>query len=417
MNICQVMLSDGWGGAEAWVHELIKCLLIRGENVSLIVNQDIINRYTDLTGVTLLNAGPLYPPASVIPHLKTGEIKNSLLRNALSLFYLYTDEPARYRHYGRMREPIRRFLADEGAQVIHSHSPQASILIAQLSGLEIPVIAAEHGEHVLRGMAYIHPLARPLIIWRGKKFARALSEADRVTVSGRFMANELTRWRLPLKNEPVVIPTGIDIAGLKHSGELPFFKLEGGFNILFPGGPKWTKGGDLLVAALAGVKPKMPDFHLYIALEVPPGHLLRKMVRKLGLAENVTFTGFLPPPEYRRLLKSVDLFVLPSRIEAFATTIFEAMAVGKPIVAANTGGFPDQLENGRNGLLTALDPAEIGQAILRLYMDDGLRRQMSENNLADITRFDSLRVIDLYISFYRDMMNEKRRECVSLSAG
>ena len=399
-----MLISNGWGGAEARVYALIRCLRDKGENVSLITNEEMVKHYTDLENISLCNIGALFPPKSVIPHIRAERIKMGLVRRGLLLFYYYLDELLCYRHYKRIRKKVLQFLSLNQVQVIHSHLSLSSILVSSLGELKIPTVASNHGEHELRGLVPVHPLERPLVNWRARRFSRALGKADKVTVMSDFMLNALEDWGIPLAGKPVVMPVGINVSEIQGSSRSTL-ELKGKFNLLFPGGWKWTKGGDLLMAALPKVKQEIADIHLYIALDVPWDRLLRKMASELNLEGNVTFTGFLAVPEYRRLLNSVDLFVLPSRLEAFALSILEAMALGKPIIAANAGGIPEAIQSGRNGILVELDPDEIAQAILYLYRNESLRSEMRENNLKDIARFDLSSVVERYIKFYGEVLN------------
>ena len=53
MNICQAIISVGWGGAEAWVYTILKNLRDKGESVSLITNQEMVKYYEDLDDVPI----------------------------------------------------------------------------------------------------------------------------------------------------------------------------------------------------------------------------------------------------------------------------------------------------------------------------------------------------------------------------
>ena len=390
---------------------MVRCLRDKGENVSLITNEEMVKYYTDLDNVSLCNIGALFPAKSIIPHIRAERIKMGLLRRGLLLFYYYLDELIRYRYLKRVRKKVMQFLSLNQVQIIHSQSPPATILVANLGELKMPTVATNHGAHELRGVVPVHPLERPLTKWYAKRFGRALSKAPRVTVVRNLMLKALEDWDIPLAEKPVVVPIGINISEIQGSSRSTL-ELKGKFNLLFPGGWKWTKGGDLLMAALAKVKNEIPGIHLYIALDVPQDHMLRKMVSELNLEQNVTFTGFLAVPEYRRLLNSVDLFVMPSRLEAFGLSLLEAMALGKPIIASNTGAFPEVIENGRNGILVELDPDQIAQAILHLYKNESLRKEISQNNLKDIARFDLGSVVERYIKFYREVLNVGQSESV-----
>ena len=241
MNICQVVIDDGWGGVEAWVHELARCLRDKGENVSIILNQELVRYFADLENITLFNIGHSYPPKSIVPHITAERIRNYFLRRALLLLYLYLDEPLRYWHYCRVRKEVAQFFSDNHIEIIHCHSPAASILVSKLTEVRIPTVVANHGEHALRGTLLPHPLAKTPIKWRATRFAEALGKADKVQVSGNFMFKAMEDWGIPLAGKPVVIPTGINIAEIKNASPVSSFKLRGNFNLLFPGGPKQTK--------------------------------------------------------------------------------------------------------------------------------------------------------------------------------
>ena len=65
------------------------------------------------------------------------------------------------------------------------------------------------------------------------------------------------------------------------------------------------------------------------------------------------------------------------------------------------------IKNGRNGMLVELNPDEIAKAILCLYHDEELRKQISENNLQDIAKFDWDHVAKQYIEVYKELSRER----------
>jgi glycosyltransferase involved in cell wall biosynthesis len=213
------------------------------------------------------------------------------------------------------------------------------------------------------------------------------------------MSETIDNWGEALRARSVVVHNGVDASEVRSSAGLDWTP-KGEFSLLFPGGTKWLKGGDLVIEALAEVRQEVPGIHLYVALKVPSGHALRKAVSALGLEDNVTFVGHLSTQEYRSLLRPVDLLIMPSRQEAFGVVFLEAMALGKPIAATRTGGIPEVVEDGRNGILVEPEAGEIAQAILRLYRDEDLRRRLSQNNLRDVARYDWSVIADKYVEVY-----------------
>jgi len=407
MNICQICISDGWGGAETVVYELARHLRDKGENVSIILNHEIEKFYSDLENVKLFDIGCLYPPDSKIPHVIKNNQKRDFLTQFLRLVYYYLDEWLLYRHYKSIKDDLMKFLLENQIDIVHSHIFNAAILVSVLNRLESPKIITVHGEAWFRGATPVHPLVRPLVKWEARKYKQALAKMDRVIGVSDFIIDAWEEQGVKFKNKPTVIYNGINIADNNNISSLKV-DLKGKFNLLFPGGARWAKGGDLLIAALAEVKPEIPDFHLYIAGNVPRGSLLRKMVNDLGLESNVTFSGFLIKGEYQKLLNSVDIFTLPSRSEGFPVAILEAMALGKPVIASSRGGISEMVQDGRNGVLVEPSSGQIANAILYLLGNADIRREISRNNLQDVARFDWNLIIDRYIDTYRQVLKEEK---------
>ena len=102
---------------------------------------------------------------------------------------------------------------------------------------------------------------------------------------------------------------------------------------------------------------------------------LRQIVEKLGLAQDVIFTGFRR--DIPELLAAFDVLVLPSLEEAFGRVVIEAMACAKPVVATRGGGLPEIIRDKETGLLVPVkDPQAIAGAVLQLLADKALARQM-----------------------------------------
>ena len=104
---------------------------------------------------------------------------------------------------------------------------------------------------------------------------------------------------------------------------------------------------------------------------------LEQQVRDLGLEKHVFFTGTIE--NAASLLPAFDVFVLPSKSEAFAYVLLEAGQAHVPIVATSVGGIPDIITNGENGLLVPPDNTpELTSAIGTLLDDSELREQLAQ---------------------------------------
>lgn len=94
---------------------------------------------------------------------------------------------------------------------------------------------------------------------------------------------------------------------------------------------------------------------------------LEKLVDELNLKNIVRFLGFVP--DAKKLISGCDIFLLPSRTEAFPYAILEAGFAKSPIIATSVGGIPEIIHDMQNGILVhPKNPKEIAEAIL--YMID-----------------------------------------------
>ena len=115
---------------------------------------------------------------------------------------------------------------------------------------------------------------------------------------------------------------------------------------------------------------------------------LKKLANKLGISKNIIFTGFIPLHDlYSILHQTVDIAVSTSLKEQFPSYILEVMAAGKPIVATNVSGVPEQVIDGFNGFLVEpRDYKSTAERIVKLIEDDYLRKEMGLNGRKIIER-------------------------------
>ncbi len=151
--------------------------------------------------------------------------------------------------------------------------------------------------------------------------------------------------------------------------------------LLLPQGNYPLKNLHTLLRALPAVLRRWPDAVLRIAgwPPVDKGPLLRpvldrlfpyqrycrRLARELGVAEHVRYTGPLDAAAMRQAYLDADVFVLPSQSENSPNSLGEAMLLGLPCVASCTGGIPDMLQSGAEGLLYGkpLDAEALAQSL------------------------------------------------------
>jgi glycosyltransferase involved in cell wall biosynthesis len=155
-----------------------------------------------------------------------------------------------------------------------------------------------------------------------------------------------------------------------------------------------VKGLHFLLEAMPIVLRSFPQVRLYVGgyditrdvkikdkLRISSyGKYLRGLIKKLGLKENVIFTGVLDEKTMcDRLLKS-NVFVSPSTIENESNSLSEAKIMGVPCVASYVGGVTDRIEHGVDGFFYQHDaPYMLAFYICRIFESDALALTLSEN--------------------------------------
>ncbi len=136
--------------------------------------------------------------------------------------------------------------------------------------------------------------------------------------------------------------------------------------LLFVGTTFDVKGGDQVVAALAAVRRHDPSVTLTVAGP-------REWPLEGSVPDGVDFVGNVPRARVVELFDTHDLFVMPSRFEAYGIVFVEALARGIPCIGRRAFAMPEIITEGRNGLLVERgDPEELAPAILEALADDSL---------------------------------------------
>lgn len=152
---------------------------------------------------------------------------------------------------------------------------------------------------------------------------------------------------------------------------------EGGLLIGFVGRLLEWKGPYLVLEAFAELLKKYPSLSLVYVGDGPDRNNLEVLSKSLRVSKNVYFEGFSQSVE--NWYKIFDIFVHASiEDEPFATTVVEAAFSGLPIVATNTGGTAEFIEDGKNGLLVKPKKESLVEALTMLITDEGLRKRFGK---------------------------------------
>lgn len=200
-----------------------------------------------------------------------------------------------------------------------------------------------------------------------------------------------------------VIYTGVDTSLFRpRPGRRPD---DGRLNLVTAGMAMWRKGYEYLLLALREVVTAGVDVRLDVFDEDGPERdRVLFTADDLGLSQRVRIHGLSPPETVRDAYWGADLFVLASLSEGISNAVVEAMATGLPVVTTDCGGMSEAVTNDVEGLLVPTrDPAALGEAILRLAKDPGLRGRMGRAGRARaVAQFDREKQAARFLGFYRE---------------
>lgn len=195
-----------------------------------------------------------------------------------------------------------------------------------------------------------------------------------------------------------VIPNGID---LERFRDLDRRKHE--FVVMTVARLEKVKGIEYLIKAahILNSSSQLPASRFVIIGEGKEKKNLERLVKELRLQGKVKFLGQVPNEEIPRYLAAASCFVLPSLKEGFGIVILEAMAAGVPVIAANVGGIPDIIEQGRTGILVEpKNPSRLAEAIIKIYSQPEFAENLTENAELHLHKYNwsdiAQRVSNLY---------------------
>jgi sugar transferase (PEP-CTERM/EpsH1 system associated) len=163
-----------------------------------------------------------------------------------------------------------------------------------------------------------------------------------------------------------------------------------------------------LVRAFLDIIQSDPDARSKMRLVMIGDGPLRTEAQEILAAASATSLAWLPGErsDIPELMRSLDLFVLPSIAEGISNTILEAMACGLPVVATRVGGNSELVQNGVTGLLVPpSNPNAMAEAIYSYFLQPG--KVVDHGNAARDRvekEFSLDRMIDRYLAVYDSVL-------------
>lgn len=307
---------------------------------------------------------------------------------------------------------FRRLLAlirEQRVQVVHAHLTYAviwGVLACRLA--KVPIVATLHVAPT-SASGFQRDSIREWLMIEFLRWRRATILAVSEAVRGAFVAKyNLPPYRIQ------VIHNGVKVVTFERRNPERGIQLRQQFR--FPQNAKVLitvavlrapKGVDILLRALPAILRAVPELRLLVVGEGPTRDSWTRLAAHLGVDEAVHWAGYRQ--DVPALLAGSDLFVLPSREDAFPTVLLEAMAAELPIVATNVGGIPEIINSPAVGVLVPpRDPAALAKEITELLQQDKTRKTIAAAGRRRVVeQFSGQRWMDRLMTAYREATGER----------
>jgi glycosyltransferase involved in cell wall biosynthesis len=217
--------------------------------------------------------------------------------------------------------------------------------------------------------------------------------AARVLVTSRYSGRRAQEF-YGLARSPAVVPEPIDLPQWRTLLERNPAQTER-FTVLFVGRLYRRKRVEVLLRAAAQLRTRIPGLEVRIVGSGPCAGMWRAESGALGLAGTLTWLGDVSRAQLAAEYNRAAVFCLPSVQEGFGIVLLEAMAAGRPIVAARAGAIPEVAAHA--ALVEPGSPEALAAAIQSLCGSPETRETMARAGLDRVRQFDAPRVACLFL--------------------
>lgn len=231
--------------------------------------------------------------------------------------------------------------------------------------------ANEHGKASVKGRIYT---ALELLTNQSLDLYITVSEKDRQSLLKAGLPEDKVELIYNAVDAGLSAIPG-DPEGLKKKFGLPFDSVIcTAVGRLVP-----VKGYDVLISAVQKIASQVPQLQCLIVGEGESKEELCRQIQGIGLENRIHLVGYYDRQDAMSILKSSDIFVMPSRYEGTPIALLEAAALARPILASATGGIPELVQDEEHALLVPPgDPAALAQGLVKLTLDRKWARHLGE---------------------------------------
>lgn len=295
---------------------------------------------------------------------------------------------------------LNRFIRTNGFDVVHCHlmNDHLTTACALLAGSKTKLVRTNHAAAPLK------KTLRNMFLFPSRTHAL-------IELSNAALESDVTNFKIP-RERVSVIDASIDLGRFDTAFEMPDMRVKWGlrsddFVIGIAARIQHRSGFDVLLDSVALALREIPNLKLVV---IGSGSQIEKVVvlpaRERGLSETVVLAGDLQGDDYIGGLAALDaaVFLAPGS-DGYCRVVREAMALGRPVIAAQSGILPELIEDGVTGRVVVDTPYNLAGAIVALGRDEGLRIEMGRAaRETAVTRFDPVKQVEKVEQIYQSLL-------------
>src|SRR5438093_3860868 len=371
------------GGGEEHVFQLSKKLVDRGHEV-IVYTSDLATHYPRIS------------------YLNKDTIRQRYYRGVQVRRFHASN---RFRKYPQLRGYFRKLMKEE-CDLIHAHgfgyfTSDCSALVSAIR--RIPLVLTTHGFFPVT--APTQPALDSLYVALSRNWTLRISK--RILTISESDARHFRRLVDPHKI--TVIRNAVDTEfWSKAPSKVHHAYKEFAPKIGAVGRLTSAKGFQFLIRAAPSILKEIPTAKISIVGK-DFGYLseLERLAEEMRVSRSVSFLGELSDEALKKFYSGCDVMVVPSLYEAFGIVALEAMACGIPLVASDSGGLPEVIKDGTNGLLFKTgDSNALAEAVISILKRPNTAEMMARNNEKDAVKYSWDRAAELVEREYLSLLDE-----------
>lgn len=364
-NISFIIFSNGMGGAEQVVLQLIKNIDKTKFNVFLITNQEMILYFKDfLDEEKLLNIGNLYNFSNI-------NFFNRLINKIGRSINLQK------KIINNQLNKMTNFINVNNIEILHSHL-MFDLYAGQLIKTKIKSIMFIYTVH---GFLNLDDNVKIKYAITHKEFIKYLQKADSITCVSNLLKQKIIEIIPKIKNNCLYISNALDKSELENVKKIE--KNNDKIELLFMGGEKEVKGGLLLIQSIENLIENfdIKNFNLTILGPLSKdSSFYNLLINNQKIKEFINIIGFVKSPKHLDFVEAADVLVMPSKSEGMPIVLYEGMKLASALLVSKIPIFEDLLEDNVSAIIFDQNIESLTKAIKEIILDKKLRENIINYN-------------------------------------